>query len=75
MVRPKICTALGVLFTFFGLAALISIGAAAIDGVVSINFLVLLLPVGIGLLRDRERSRKMGAFILAVAARKLRSAA
>ena len=68
VVRPKICTVLGILFTFLGLVALISIGAAAIAGVVSINFLVLLLPVGIGLLRDRERSRKMGAFILAVGA-------
>ena len=68
MIRPKTCTLLGVVFTFLGLGALISIGAAALNGVVSVNFLVLLLPVGIGLLRDREGSRKMGAFVLAAAA-------
>ena len=66
--RPTISTIIGLAFTLFGVLALITVAAAAEQGVLSVNPPVLLLPLGIGLLRNSERSRKLTAIFFAAMA-------
>lgn len=54
---PKRLAIIGTLFILAGISALWSIISGLLDNHVNINFAVLLLPVGIGLLRGKHHSR------------------
>ena len=59
---PKRVLIIGLLFVIFGVLALWSIIEAATHSRINLNFGVLLLPVGVGLLRGRASSQWWARF-------------
>lgn len=59
---PKRVLIIGLLFMLFGVLSILSIIESAVKGGINLNFAVLLLPVGIGLLRGKSSSRFWAKF-------------
>jgi len=57
MDMPRRHPIIGLLFCLVGLLALVDAVTDLIHGRINLNFTIFLLPVGIGLLRGKERSR------------------
>lgn len=59
---PKRILLVGLLFILGGLGAILNVVTSLIQGTININFGILLLPVGIGLLRGRYASMMWARF-------------
>jgi len=57
---------IGILYCLFGAGAVWDIVTAAIEGHVHLNFTILMLLVGIGLLKGKKRSRSWARFWIVI---------